>query len=388
MGPDAGVADAARRAAARAVARSAYAVASTAYERAARLSPGPRRPAGRLLAAAENAWAAGLASSGARAAGRAASDAARAGADDECARAARVHRRPQRLGAGGGRAARARGRPRPTRPDVRAVLLAEALDATLLPRRRSSRGPAGRRADLGGGGRRRRRGRARSAPSAIGHGQGAGRPRRHRGAPRRRTAPGRHRRTCRRPPGRGVADVRPALHPGRRDGRELRAPGRRGTGRAGVGTLPGLLFLVARDGATTDSWAAGRGGLHRGDPAGAGHRPDHELAMSLAGLSWLESRSGQEAECRAHAEEALALGAVATSTGARPGRCSRSATSSCPWADPAAALGAPRRSSTPARGAISRRSGPLPRAGAGRRAAAAGPHRRGDPDGCGVRRGC
>ena len=33
----------------------------------------------------------------------------------------------------------------------------------------------------------------------------------------------------------------------------------------------------------------------------------NELAVSLAALSWLESRTGQEEECRAHAEEALAL---------------------------------------------------------------------------------
>ena len=77
--------------------------------------------------------------------------------------------------------------------------------------------------------------------------------------------------------------------------------------RAALGGLPYLLFAIARDDATTDRW-------DRAEPAYAegiqlaretGHTVD--LAGCLAGLSWLEARQGREAECRAHAIEAEEL---------------------------------------------------------------------------------
>ena len=78
--------------------------------------------------------------------------------------------------------------------------------------------------------------------------------------------------------------------------------------RTGIGTLPGLLFLVARDGATTDGWARAAADYTEAVRLARDTGQTTELAISLAGLSWLESRTGQEAECRVHAEEALALG--------------------------------------------------------------------------------
>ena len=58
--PDAAIADLLADTAERAKARTAYSVASGAYERSARLSPDPERRANRVLQAAEAAWSAGL----------------------------------------------------------------------------------------------------------------------------------------------------------------------------------------------------------------------------------------------------------------------------------------------------------------------------------------
>ena len=82
--------------------------------------------------------------------------------------------------------------------------------------------------------------------------------------------------------------------------------GRLGTA-AGIGTLPGLLFVVARDGATTDAWARAAADYTEAIRLARDTGQTTELAVSLAGLSWLQARTGQEAECRCHAEEALAL---------------------------------------------------------------------------------
>lgn len=78
-------------------------------------------------------------------------------------------------------------------------------------------------------------------------------------------------------------------------------------GTAGVGALPALLFHVARDQATTDAW----------DRAGAGYTEAirlaketgqvTELAASLAGRCSLASRQGDEELCRTDAAEALQL---------------------------------------------------------------------------------
>ncbi len=75
----------------------------------------------------------------------------------------------------------------------------------------------------------------------------------------------------------------------------------------GVGTLPALLFHIARDQATTDTW----------DRAGANYTEairlaqetgqETELAASLAGRAVLASRQGDEAGCRSDAAESLAI---------------------------------------------------------------------------------
>lgn len=90
-------------------------------------------------------------------------------------------------------------------------------------------------------------------------------------------------------------------------GRGLRSWVRQARNRAGVGSLPGLLFLLARDQATSDEWALAAASYTESIRLARDTGQTTELAMALAGLAWLESRTGEGAQCRAHAEEALAL---------------------------------------------------------------------------------
>jgi len=75
---------------------------------------------------------------------------------------------------------------------------------------------------------------------------------------------------------------------------------------AGIGALPAVLFHVARDQATSSAWAEAEANyteaVHLAEETGQ----VTERLMSLAGLAWLESRTGREAACREHAGEVLA----------------------------------------------------------------------------------
>lgn len=75
----------------------------------------------------------------------------------------------------------------------------------------------------------------------------------------------------------------------------------------GIGMLPTVLSLVARDQSTRASWPAAEANYAEAIRLARETGQDTELALSLAGLSWLESRQGNEAACREHATEALAL---------------------------------------------------------------------------------
>jgi DNA-binding CsgD family transcriptional regulator len=77
--------------------------------------------------------------------------------------------------------------------------------------------------------------------------------------------------------------------------------------RAAVAALPFLLFLVARDHATTDRWSQAESTYREAIELAreSGQRTD--LALSLAGLAWLQARRGRDALCREAAGEALAL---------------------------------------------------------------------------------
>ena len=76
---------------------------------------------------------------------------------------------------------------------------------------------------------------------------------------------------------------------------------------AAVGRLPGLLLLIARDGATTDRWAAAEADYAEAVDLAGELGQTTMLALSLAGLACLEARTGQVSACRAHAAQALAL---------------------------------------------------------------------------------
>lgn len=91
-------------------------------------------------------------------------------------------------------------------------------------------------------------------------------------------------------------------------GRVLRERIEQARTRAGVGVLPGLLFQVARDGATSDSWRRAAADYTEGIRLARDTGQTTELAMNLAGLAWLQSHTGQAIDCRSHAHEAITLG--------------------------------------------------------------------------------
>ncbi|MFZ0158540.1 MAG: hypothetical protein WAL50_05870, partial [Kineosporiaceae bacterium] len=80
-----------------------------------------------------------------------------------------------------------------------------------------------------------------------------------------------------------------------------------GRARSAVSSLPMLLFMIARDGATTDHWAAAEADYDEAIALARELGHATELAICLAGLSWLEARRGRVEQCRAHAAETLEL---------------------------------------------------------------------------------
>lgn len=77
--------------------------------------------------------------------------------------------------------------------------------------------------------------------------------------------------------------------------------------RMGVGLLPNVLFHVARDQATSTAWSRATANYEEGIRLARETGQGTDLAMSLAGLAWLESRQGRGDDCRAHAAEAVRL---------------------------------------------------------------------------------
>ncbi len=72
-----------------------------------------------------------------------------------------------------------------------------------------------------------------------------------------------------------------------------------------AGALCSLLFLLARDAATTDRWREARARYYEAaELAEQTGQPSEECA-ALSGLAWLEAREGREDTCRAHAARAL-----------------------------------------------------------------------------------
>ena len=77
--------------------------------------------------------------------------------------------------------------------------------------------------------------------------------------------------------------------------------------RAAVGALPIVLNLIARDQATTDRWAVAESTYREAIDLARESGQQTELVFGLAGLAWLQARRGREQDCRACADEALAL---------------------------------------------------------------------------------
>ncbi|WP_371404528.1 AAA family ATPase [Kribbella sp. NBC_00662] len=73
-----------------------------------------------------------------------------------------------------------------------------------------------------------------------------------------------------------------------------------------LGTLPGLLFVLARDDATTDRWADAETSYDEGIRLSRETGQTTELAMNLAGMAWLWSHEGR-AECQELAAECLRI---------------------------------------------------------------------------------
>ncbi|KQZ69704.1 ATP-binding protein [Nocardioides sp. Root151] len=77
--------------------------------------------------------------------------------------------------------------------------------------------------------------------------------------------------------------------------------------RCALGTLPTLLFHVARDHATTDRWSSALAVYHEAVALARESGQTTDLAMSLAGRAWLSARMGQADDCRRDADEASTL---------------------------------------------------------------------------------
>ncbi|MFD4638029.1 ATP-binding protein [Lentzea sp. NPDC058436] len=74
-----------------------------------------------------------------------------------------------------------------------------------------------------------------------------------------------------------------------------------------VGTLPALLFHVARDEATTNQWVRAGATYDEATRLARETGQETDLAMCLAGLAWLRARLGDEERCRALVAEALPI---------------------------------------------------------------------------------
>ena len=115
---------------------------------------------------------------------------------------------------------------------------------------------------------------------------------------------------------------------------------------AAIGLLPYLLSHLAIDQATTDRPAAAFASFHEVLQLAreTGQRTD--LSAALARLAWLEARMGRDADCRAHAQEALDLAPIWALGCARSGPQRPSASSTLAWGVRAEAVAAFERQSS------------------------------------------
>ncbi|MGY1802493.1 AAA family ATPase [Blastococcus sp. SYSU D00922] len=308
LGPDEETAGVLERAAARARERGAHAVAASVSERAARLSPDPADVARCLVSAAESAWRAGAGGQAdallAQAAGLPQSPALRVRATGlrgtVAARTGSVEQARDALTTAATESAA-------TAPDTAVLLLAEAIQACFYLADtagaaetaarldalvgRTTTDQAGWLADV-----------ARGIAGVL---TGSGGPDRIRRALREVDPTGPLIREPRLAPCLvlGVLFLRESG-----TGRELvGAAVDAARERSDLGVLPHLLFLVGRDAATQEGWAAAEVDYAEGIALARETGASSDLAACLAGLAWLEARQGREAECRAHAAEAAQI---------------------------------------------------------------------------------
>lgn len=308
--PEAAVAGLLAEAGDHAVARAAYSVASGAFERSARLTPDPEARAARLLRAADAAWEAG---NGERAialldqrgrdavavvAGRTAADDARE-IELRASVAARTGSLREAL------EILLRAADRPSSADAATMALADAVHSTYyLGDARTASVLADRIADL-----------RPDVETTRAHALGL------MASGMAKTLAGRDG---------GASEIRAAIplletdpelgHDPRRlswlmlaplylrdatSGARLRELVEEVRGRAGIGALPAVLFHVAIDGATTAaSWVRAEADFAEAIRLAGETGQTTELAMSLAGLTRLDSRAGRADACRAHGEAA------------------------------------------------------------------------------------
>lgn len=74
-----------------------------------------------------------------------------------------------------------------------------------------------------------------------------------------------------------------------------------------VGTMPTLLFHLARDYATTDRWADAETAYDEAIRLSRETGQTTSLGICLAGLAWLHAHQGRETDCRVRAAEALEI---------------------------------------------------------------------------------
>jgi len=305
---DDALADEMAQVAGRATRRGAYAVAATAYDRAARLSTDDGLRARRLLDAAEASWHAGDGEHGASLLTEAlaldTSSPVRARAlglhgDIACYRGAPAQAQSLYVAAAAEVAA--------SDPSRAVVLLAEAVNAGFLAGDADGVADAAQRAELMLD---RDLDRTATALGTLASGMArvlAGRP----GAERVRTGV----RLLEAAVGPDPGSLPPAwlmfgplyLREAGTSRSLVRTALDTSRSQAAVGRLPGLLLMIARDGATTDAWAAGEADYAEAIDLARELGQTTVLAISLAGLACLEARTGQVPECWSHAAEALAL---------------------------------------------------------------------------------
>lgn len=289
----------------RASARSAFTVASTALERAARLSPDPSEAHRRLLAAASTAWTAGEAQRARDLIGEAEPD---TGPGSRHASAAGLALRAEIAARSGSmrQGLRMFEEAATMAPaDEAALLLAQACHAgmylsdtqslrrcsarlaALLPRVTDPEADAVARVACG--------------LSGVMLGEDDAQSRIRAALPQLAT---------------GTDPLaRPALLPWLmlaplflRDadsGQELRALVDHIRVRVGIGTMPNLLFHVARDQATSNAWDRATANYDEALRLARETGQETEEAMALAGMAALESRQGRCDPCREHADAAL-----------------------------------------------------------------------------------